>query len=63
MLDDLNNDIHNYLEEGGIDESSRFDKIIIINQFQSVIKSKLLKRLNEYLNSFTDQQKYTIYWE
>ena len=61
MLDDFSNNIHNFLEENNIDENNRFDKIIIINQFQSVIKPKLLKRLNKHFNNFTDQQKYTIY--
>ena len=55
MLDDLNNDIHNYLKKGDINENNCFDKIIIINQFQSVIKFKFLKRLNEHPNDFTDQ--------
>ena len=55
MLNNLNNDIHNCLEEGDINKSSRFDKIIIINQFQNIIKSKLLKKLNEHLDNFTDQ--------
>ncbi len=61
VLNNLNNDMHNYLKKDGINESNRFDKIIIINQFQSVIKPKLLKRLNKHFNNFTDQQKYTIY--
>ena len=55
MLNSLNNDVYNCLKKGDINESSRFDKIIIINQFQSVIKPKLLKRLNEHPNDFTDQ--------